>query len=370
MGNYQNRWVAYIFVTLALLGLSGCSDSKSTKTLPRPSVSVIKVSTTTIPLSRDYIGITQSIASIDIRARVKGFLTKMNFIEGKLVKKDQLLFVIDPQPFEAKLSLAKGKLAKSIANKEYQQIQYLRMKELVAKGDVSKTHFDEVSAKFGEAVAQVEVDSSEVDVAKINLSYCSMYSPIDGLISHKYVDVGNLVGGLESTLLANVVKLEPLYVQFSPNVDDFNNFLKYRDNMPFKVEVTLPKNENMVFTGKIDLVNNQADVPTSTILMRAIIDNPKSLLLPGIYVNLKLHLTDKYPAILVPMKAVVEIQGQRSLYVVGAGNKVEQRIIQVGGQYKESYIVTSGLKDGETIIASNLQRIRTGEVITPISGSK
>lgn len=354
--------VTLAFCTAVWIG--GCSQSKAPKP-PTPHVNTVVAISSTIPITKEYIGITQSIASVDIRARVQGFLTKMNFVEGKPVKKNQLLFIIDPKPFEAKLDLAQGQLSQSIATKEYQQIEYLRMKELVVKGDVSKSRFDQVASRFNEAVAQVEISTAKVEVAKINLSYCYMYSPVDGIISHKYVDVGNLVGGAESTLLANVVELNPIYVEFSPSIGDFSELLKYRANMPFNVEITLAGDKSIKFSGKIDLINNQADVPTSTILMRAIVENPENLLLPGIYVNLNLKLTDKSSAILIPAIAVMEIQGQRSLYILAEGNKVQPRVIQTGEQIGSSYTVTSGLKAGETVITSNLQKIRPGQVVIP-----
>ncbi|STX28648.1 HlyD family secretion protein [Legionella beliardensis] len=354
-------------VTLLVL-LVSCSDAKPPAVQPKVKVTVTQVKTSYIPIYKEYIGITKSIASVDIRARVKGFLIKMNFVEGKLVKKNQLLYVIDPKPFEAKLNLAQGQLSKSIAAKEYQQIEFLRMRDLVKKGDVAKARFDEVTAQYREAVAQVEIETAEVEEAKINLSYCSMYSPIDGIISHKYVDVGNLVGGTENTLLANVVQLNPIYVEFNPSTSDYSEFLQYRANMPFKVEVSLPHDKKDVFHGKVDLINNQAQVSTSTILMRAVVDNPQNLLLPGIYVNVRLTLTDKSPAILVPILAVVQTQELRSVYVVTSANKVQSRTITISGQEGENYIIKSGLKDGDMVILNGLQKIQPGmEVIPQVS---
>lgn len=351
-------------VLLPFIFLNTSCDSGNTKAnASKPKVPVIKVGQSTIPITKQYIGITQSIASVGIKARVKGFLIKMNFVEGKPVKKDQLLFVIDPKPFQAKLDLAQGNLSKSIAAKEYQEVEYLRMKELVAKGDIAKSRFDQVDARFREAVAQVEIRNAEVREAQINLSYCSMYSPFDGIIGNKYVDVGNLVGGGENTLLANVVQLDPIYVEFSPSVDDFGQLLKYRANMPFKVEVTLPQDNNLVFRGQVDLVNNQADVSTSTILMRAIIKNPEKLLLPGIYVNISIILTPKEDTILIPMKAVMESQGQRSVYIVNKQSKIEARQLTVNGQYSEQYIVKSGLAVGDLVLANGLQKVKPGEEV-------
>ncbi|WP_165483063.1 efflux RND transporter periplasmic adaptor subunit [Legionella genomosp. 1] len=347
-----------------LVLLSACSES-NTQAPAIPTVAVTKISSSQIPINRKYIGITQSISAAGIKARVEGFLIKMNFVEGKPVKKDQLLFVIDPRPFEAKLSLAQGQYAKSVADKEYQEIQYRRMKDLVVKGDVSQSHFDEVSAKFSEADAQVQIGAANVADAKINLGYCYMYSPFDGIIGKKYVDVGNLVGGGENTLLANVVQLNPIYVEFSPSVEDFTSFLKYRDNMPFKVEVSLPHDGNLVFKGKLDLINNQADVSTSTILMRAEIENPKQLLLPGIYVSVKLHLSNNEKVILVPKQATMVTQGQRSVFVVGSDNIVHSKNITTSGQYDSSYIVSSGLKEGEVVVSNGLQKIHDGMKVQP-----
>ncbi|WP_298622179.1 efflux RND transporter periplasmic adaptor subunit [uncultured Legionella sp.] len=344
--------------------LTGCKDNKSTQNTPRP-VPVLKVKSTNIPLKKSYIGITQSIAEVSIRARVEGFLIEKNFIEGKPVKKEQLIYVIDPKPFQAQLDLAKGQLAKSIANMEYQKVQYLRLKELVKKGDVSKTQFDETAAQYGQAEAEVQVQKANVETAEINLSYCSMISPFDGIIGKKYVDVGNLVGSGESTLLANVVQLNPIYVLFSPSVEDYGHFLKYRKNMPFNVVAVLPHDDKLSFKGKVDLVNNQADTPTSTILMRAQVDNPEQLLLPGIYVNVTLELTNADPSILIPASAVIEAQGQRTVFLVNAKNQVEVSKIETSGSYNQQYIVTSGVKEGDLLILNGLQKLIPGESVVP-----
>lgn len=354
--------ICVVFATALLL--VGCSDKKSTQSAPTP-VPVIKLSTTKIPLRKTYIGITQSIASVAIRARVEGFLTEMNFVEGKPVKKGQSLFVIDPKPFQAQLELAKGDLAKSVADMQYQKVQYQRLKELVKKGDVSQSNYDEVAAKFGASEAEIQVQQSQVETAEINLGYCFMKSPFDGIIGEKFVDVGNLVGAGEKTLLANVVQLNPIYVQFSPSVEDYSTFLKYRQNMPFNVEAVLPHDSNLVFKGKVDLVNNQADTPTSTILMRAIIENPEQLLLPGIYVNITLELSNSEPAILVPSTAVTEAQGQKTVFVVNSKNEVEVVKIETSGQHNQQDVVTSGLKEGDLVIINGIQKVRPGEPVAP-----
>ena len=360
---FKYKYWTVIFFLFAGLFVTSCSNKKTKP--PAPPASVIKITNSTIPIFKNYIGITQSIAAVGIRARVQGFLEKMNFIEGKPVKKGQVLFVIDQKPFQAQLDLAQGNLAKSIADRDYQKVEYQRMQVLIKKGNISQANHDKVEAEYKAAVGQVQIAQSQVEEASINLGYCTMESPFDGIIGQRFVDVGNLVGGAENTLLANVVQLNPIYVEFSPSVSDFGEMLNYRANMPFKVKATLSHDDKLVFQGEVDLINNEADVPTSTILMRAIVTNPEQLLLPGIYVNVNLQLTDSEKVILIHTEAVLETQGQQSVYVVNAKNQVESKNIVTSGQYQQQYIVKSGVDVNDIIITGGLQKIRPGEVVTP-----
>ena len=161
------------------------------------------------------------------------------------------------------------------------------------------------------------------------------------------------------------MELDPIYVQFSPSIEEYGTFLKYRKNMPFNVQATLPHDSSLVFKGAVDLVNNQADTPTSTLLMRAKIHNSDKLLLPGIYVNVTLELTKDEPTLLVPAASVIELQGQKTVYLVNASNQVEATNIKTSGSYKQHYIVTSGLKQGDMIIVDGLQKIHPGQQVTP-----
>lgn len=352
---------AFIIASCCLFLIIGCNGQQS-KPIPAQTVSTVTLSQSTIPITKTYIGITQSIASVNIRARVKGFLTKMNFVEGTVVEKGRLLFVIDPKPFEAKLDLVQGQLSRSIAVKEYEAVQYLRLKQLVGQGDISKSDFDKAAASYRKAEADVQIHNAEVEDAQINLSYCRMYAPFEGLIGKRYVDVGNLVGGTEETLLATILKLDPIYVQFSPSVTDVADFSKFQKNSPFTVEVKISGEKEFIFKGKIDLTNNQADVATSTILMRAVIDNPKKLLLPGVYVNITLFLSPESKVILVPQKAVLQTQGEYSVYLAKDGKVVSRRLL-VSGEYRDSYIVKSGVVVGDQVITNALQKIRPGQLV-------
>jgi len=321
---------------------------------------------TPIPIEKDYIGFTKSMDAVDIRARVEGFLEKMLFIEGKRVKKGSVLYIIDQKPFIAKLDEALGKLDHAEAASEYARIQYLRMKDLVRKGDISKTKYDEVYSAYKIALSDTEVAKAQVETAKINLSYCSLKAPFDGLIGKKYVDLGNLVGAGESTLLAKVVRLDPIYVEFNPTVNDYSEFIKYRENAPFSASVSLPDYEQIQFEGKLNLVNNEADVKTSTILMRADIKNPNLFLLPNMYVNIKLRLADNIATILLPSAALIQTQEKRSVWVVNQQHQVEMRSVEIAGEYQNNSIIKSGLKKGDVVIIKDVQKIQPGMNVTPL----
>lgn len=347
-------------ILLSLVLVTACNGNHS-KAVPKPSVPVQKITQTQIPLVKQYIGITQSIASIGIRARVEGFLTEMKFIEGRPVKKNDLLFVIDPRPYQAALDSAKGQLARAMADLEYQEVQYQRYKELVAQGNVSKSQYDTVLASYHQAIAQVDIGKAQVETAKINLGYCYMYSPVDGIVGKRYVDVGNLVGGTEETLLAYVVKVDPLFIEFSPSVEDFSEFMTFHKKMPFSAQAVFPNvEEGPVLDGRVELINNQAETSTSTIYMRATLKNPEGLVLPGIYMNLNVTLTPDAPVLLVPATAVIETQGQRAVYLVNKENKIEARSITINGNYQNNYIVKSGLKEGDLVVLTGLQKLKPG----------
>lgn len=352
-------------ILLGLITLPSCQKKdKETSTTPI-SVNAIKLSTHEIPVYIDYIGITNAINTVTIRARVKGFLTQVDFVEGSFVKKGELLFIIDPRTYKAQLDQAKAQLDLSIARAEFQKVEYERMKRLVVTGAVSKERFDMVTAQYQEALALVKSNKAKVEEAELNLSFCYMYSPLDGKIGQKFVDVGNMVGGTTETELATIVQLNPMYIDFSPSVNDFSEILKYRENAPFDVSINIPGLSSLKFSGTVDLVNNEADQNTSTILTRAIFENPKNLLLPGIYVNVRLFLGKNPNAILVPSQAILDMQGQQFVYLVDGNNKVVLQKISSTQVYKGQNVITKGLKVGDIVIINNLQNIKGGDSVSP-----
>lgn len=340
-------------------------DDKSTKAVALP-VSMLQITKTPITFKKEYVGFAKSVASVDIVARVDGFLDGMYFAEGRPAKKGELLFQIDKKPYEANLLSAEGQVLKAKGNLEYQKVHYLRMKNLVAKGDISKEQYDQAHAKYLEAQGNLKSAIGDREQARINLGYTSMYAPFDGLIGYRRVDVGNMVGGKYTTTLASIIQLNPIYVFFSPATSDYVDIIKYKENMPFPIEATLPLHKEVVFKGKVDSIDNKVDLPTSTLAMRALLENNDFLLRPGVYLNVTLFLTDKLPAILVPKVAVIEIQGQRGVFVVDKDSKAAIRFIDFSEEYEDSYIVEKGLREGETVILSNLQKLKPGMLVRKV----
>lgn len=363
------RYFSLLLILPLYLLQSGCDFDKSTPPQPTLQVSVMKIQQTAIPVTKDYIGVTSSMSNVDIRARVQGFLKSYNFVEGTIVKQNQLLYVIEPEPFKAAVDSAQGQLDESIANAEFDKLNAERQYILYKKQAVSEQESDQATATYKAALGTVETNKANLEQAKINLSYCYVYSPITGMIGETQVDVGNLVGGSEATILANVVQLDPIYVSFNPSVNDYAEILKYKSKNPFKVEVTLPQQSGYLFTGEVDLVNNQVATDTSTLLMRSEVSNPKNLLLPGLYVNVKLILGTNPNAILVPAAAVMSDQSLQHVYTLNAKNEVVATRITSHIQYENYLVVDSGLKPGDIVITNNLQKIRPGITVSPTTST-
>lgn len=362
---FKYKAIIGLIIGLSCL-VSACDKNAKKKSMPEIPAPAMKLQISQVPLIKEYIGTSESVAEVGIRARVKGFLDKVNFVEGKPVLKDQLLFVIEPNSFQAKVDLAKGDLLKAEAEQAFQKVELERMKQLVSKGNISKERYDRTRAQYLSAQGDVQSAKANLEEAKINLSYTSMYAPFDGLIGEKFVDVGNLVGGADETLLANVIQLNPLYVSFNPSVDDYAQMLKYRSNMPFRVVATMPKDSKQRFDGKLELINNLADVDTSTILMRATVKNPDNLALPGMYMRVQVYLTDKHKVLLVPETAVINDQGQQTVLLVNEQSIVESQKIETIGEFKQQFIVESGIKAGDVIIIEGQQKLKPGMKVKPM----
>lgn len=346
--------------------LQGCGkDNDNNRQMPPPPVSVVEAKAQNVPIYLEYIGETQSVQTVDIRARVEGFLEERNFTEGDDVALGELLFVIDPRPFIASLAAAEADVLSNQANVRFWELEFERSTILLVEGAISQEEYDQTLLERDQAVAQLELSQANLEIAALDLSYTTMVSPVNGRVSNAFVDVGNLVGGLEQTMLANVVQLDPMRVLFNPNDHDYLLILKeLNQGKTLDASVSLGSDVEVTYDGKLNFVNNSVEPGTATLLMRVLVENQKYQLLPGMFVNVKLHLKDDPNAILLPPEAVIVGQGFDFVYVVDADNTANQQQVQRGPMYKQQQVVLSGLKDGDKVIVDNLQKVRPGNPVT------
>jgi len=353
-----------MFTFFTAFALWGCKkENKQGAAPPPPTVTVEKVTLETVPVHLKYVATTESIKTVDIRARVEGFLEERRFIEGADVNKGDIVYVIEKAPYEAELEMSLAQLAQDRAAFSFARDQVKRYKPLAEQDFVTQESLEDYETKAREAAAAVKADLAKIKQNRLNLGYCTMYSPLNGRIGRTLVNVGNLVGAGQDTKLATIVQLDPLYVYFSPSEKDLRLIMKYRQEKNIPVDITLSDGTTHPHPGKVDFIDNTADPMANTINMRAVIPNPDMTLLPGIYVQARLFLCDVPDTPLISEKAISEDQTGMYVYVVGDGNKVEKRPVKVGFLYKHQKIIWKGLKAGDRVITDGLQMIRPGMTV-------
>jgi RND family efflux transporter MFP subunit len=358
----RNIFVLVLIVILTS-NLISCGKSDKDAKTPELTVTVAEAKSETVPIYLEYVGTLQSIESVDINARVEGFLVERVFKDGADVKQGDLLFVIDPRPFKAALEAAKAQLAEDLAALQYAREQVVRYKPLVEKDYITRDAYDDYATQAKEAQAVVEASRANVVQAELNLSYCTMYAPFDGRIGRRMVDVGNLVGAGESTLLATIVQLDPIYVYFNVAERDIPEVLKQQNSKPLTFSIILPDESKHPEDGTIDFVDNQVDVTTGTITVRGTIGNSSKTILPGQFVKVQLLLKEQPETIVIPSQAVGDQQGDLYVFVVGKGNKVEFRNVTAGSSYKKMRIIEKGLSAGEKVVVNGLQKLKPGMTV-------
>ena len=330
-----------------------------------PEVSVTKATTRTVPVTVDYVGLTAAIEAVEVRARVEGYLLERLFRDGQDVAQNDLLFVIQPDEYRAKVEQAAGTLERDEAELRYARDQVERYTPLVEQDYITQESFDETVTQMRSLEALVASDRAALNDAKLNLSYTEIRSPIDGRIGRRQVDVGNLVGAGEATTLATIVQLDPIYVYFSPTDSDLPKLLSSHRTTPLVVRATLPDSGEKPLVGTVDFIDNKVDRETATISMRARIPNSEKTLLPGQFAKVRLLLDTIKNAVLIPEQALVEDQGGFTAYVVGSDNTIEARSAVVGETVRGLRVITSGIKAGERVMIEGLTRARPGQKVNP-----
>ena len=354
----------------------GCSEKNEYVEPPAPEVTVSKPLVQNVTDYLEFTGTTKAIEEIEIRARVKGFLESVHFEDGDFVTKDQLLFVIDPKPFKAAVESARGRLGKHQAQLERARKEYQRNLKLFKQSAASEANVVKWKGEMEESKAAVVSARAALDKRKLDLGYCTIRSPIDGRISRKKVDVGNLVGAGEFTLLTTIRQWTPIYVYFSINERDLLRTMEMARkegataDQPDKIplQLALANETGFPHEGHLDFVDATVDPETGTMQLRGIFPNPGPpfILIPGMFARVRLPIAERENALLVTERALGQDQGGRYLLVVGVENKVEQRYVKIGALRNGKRVIIEGLKPEDLVVVKGIQRAIPGAKVTPM----
>jgi membrane fusion protein (multidrug efflux system) len=356
---------------VALLGLSGTVAAGCRKQeAPPPPVPEVKAATVLqrdVPIFVEAIGQTRGSTEIEVRARVEGFLQSVDFKEGSYVRKGDLLYTIDPQPFEANLAQARGKLAEAEAQLARAHQDVVRYEPLVKKNAISRQEYETAVAVERAAQAAVEAARAAARRAEIDLGYTRVLAPEDGLVGKTEVYAGTLVGRGQSTLLTQISQVGTIHVRFTVPERDYLFYARRNAErgggqpgarLPF--ELVLADGSVHGSKGQLVFVDRNVDPQTGTILLEAAFPNPGGIVRPGQYSRVRAAVDLKKDAILVPQRAVSELQGIYNVAVVGGDGTIDLRMIKPGERVGTLWVIDSGLKAGENVVVEGLQKVRAG----------
>jgi len=345
--------------------------------LPPPDIQVIKVIEKDFPRIREFVGQTYGEADIAMRARVEGFLEGLHFEEGMPVKKGQLLYTIDPQPFLAKEAEALSKVAEAKTILVRAKSDLNRIKPLAEINAVSQSDLDFAVAQHGAAEASVEAAQASLRAVRIQLGYTKMYSPIDGIIGRTQAKIGDFVGREPNPVVLNTVSnIESVQVRFFLTEYEYIFLTRFID--PDKVREKQPdqKRNNLTliladgsehkYKGSVDFVDRSIDPRTGSLLVQASFPNPGKTLRPGQFARILLEFETVSNALLVPQRCITELQGEQSVYVVDADNVIEYRQVEASATKDGLWLIESGLEAGETVVFEGLQKVRSGVTVKPL----
>jgi multidrug efflux system membrane fusion protein len=353
--------------------IGACGSSKDTGPPPPPQVSVATVLDRRVKDWDEFTGRFQAVETVEIRPRVSGYIDKVAFTEGSLVKRGDLLFVIDPRPYQAEYDRAAADLKRARTVLELARIESLRVQRLKGSGAVSQEELDERTSTLAQSQANVAGSEAALESASLNLGFTRVTSPIAGKVSRAEVTRGNLViGGTNGgTLLSSVVSIDPIYLYFDADEQSYLRYTKSAGGASrsapkaVPVQVGLANEEGYPHEGTLDFVDNQLNPQTGTIRARAVLANKEGRFTPGLFARVQLLAGDEYSAILIEDRAVNTDQDQKYVLLLGAGNQIEYRKVKLGRVIDGLRIVREGLKSGDVIVVNGAQRVHPGVTVTP-----
>lgn len=359
-------------VALAAM-LSGCGQQHDAQAAPGAGappampVSVAEVLTRSVSEEREFSGMVEAKDRAELRPRVAGYITSVGFRPGSLVKQGDVLFVIDPRPYQAEAMRAEAATASSRAKAELAKTEVERAKRLLADNAIAQRDYDERAATLRQLDAAARADEAALQTARLNLEWSTIRAPFDGRVSKAEVTVGNLVDG--NTVLTSVVSSNPIYVSFNGDEATYLQVGKLARSNPgaVKLRVGLANEQGFPHEARLDFVDNRIDPAAGSVRMRALLNNADGLLTPGLFARVQVatRASASAPSTLVAERAIGTDQNRKFVYVIGATNQAEYRPVLLGAQMGELRVINSGLKPGDRVVVDGLQRVRPGAPVAP-----
>jgi len=373
----KNNFLLKTIVLLIIPAFMLVSCKEDQKQMPPTQVSVVPVLQQDVPLTHEFIGQTYGIYDIPIRARVQGFLEGIHFQEGSQVKKGELLYTIDDQTYKAKVAARLSEIAEAKTALVKARSDLNRYKPLAEANAVSQSDLDNAVAQFDAAKAQVDAAEANYNIAKIELGYCKVYSPINGIIGKTKAKVGEFVGQSPNPVILNTVSdvnsvnvefflPESQYLRLARSLEESVD----TENRPPEedgkyLELILADGVVFEHKGEVVFIDREVNPSTGSILIQARFPNPQSLIRPGQYAKVRAHINNLKNALLVPQSCVTEIQGQYSVYTVSDSSTIQTVQVSPGPKYKDFWVIKSGLKPNDKVVLDGIQKVRNGmKVVT------
>jgi len=356
-----------IVMGLVFLLIAGCGKREKKKDISLPIVQVVQVVRQDVPVYTEWIGTTDGKVNATIRAQVQGYLIKQHYREGDFVRKGQILFDIDPRPFQAALDQAKGQLEEQQAQWATARVNLARIAPLAEQNAISKKDRDDARGLEQAAHASVISAQAVVEKAKLDVGFTKITSPVDGIAGIAKAQIGNLVGPGLIEELTTVSTLDPIKVYVSVGEQEYLQIVG-KGGSSFKnipLELILSSGSVHPYKGYFALADRQVDVNTGTIKLEAFFSNPGNIIRPGQFAKVRAKSKIKKNAILIPQRAVTELQGDYQVDVLDSGNKIEIRSVKPAERIDNLWVIDEGLKPGEKVVVEGVQKVSQGMAVNP-----
>ena len=354
------RAVSTVALPAVLLALSACS-AKTAETAPNLAVpvTVAKAVQKTVPINLTAIGTAEAFSTVSIKSQVNAILEEVHFKQGDFVTKGELLFTLDARPFQSAMAQAEANLARDQAQAELNQVQAARYEKLYTAGVAPKEQYDQMKASADAQQALVHADQAAVQSAKLQVQYCTIYSPTDGRTGALQVYPGNVVKENDVPILVVINQISPIFVDFSVPEQYLGVVKKYMSGGRLQIEAT-PYGETVSEVGYLTLIDNNVDNTTGTIKLKGTFPNEDHRLWPGQFSTVSLRLAEEEKAIVVPAQAVQTGQSGDFIFVVKPDDTVESRPVKVARQLGSETVITSGIAPGDTVVTDGQLRLIPG----------